>query len=46
MELMPKTFGLKVRLWQGGTFVASKAWVWPETFAGRRSLADAHFGKR
>src|ERR1019366_8013365 len=27
-ELMPKTFGLKVRLWQGGTFVASKAGVW------------------
>jgi hypothetical protein len=43
---MPKTFGLKGRLWQGGTFVASKAGVWPETFAGRSDLAGAHFGKR
>jgi hypothetical protein len=43
---MPKTFGLKGRLWQGGTFVASKAGVWPEAFAGRSSLAGVHFGKR
>ena len=43
---MPKTFDLKGRLWQGGTFGTSKAGVWPETFAGRGSLAGAHFGKR
>jgi hypothetical protein len=45
-ELMPNTFGLKGRRWRGGTFVASKAGVWPETFAGRSSPATAHFGKR
>jgi hypothetical protein len=43
---MPNTFGLKGRLWQGGTFVASKDRVWPVTFAGRGSPAGAHFGKR
>ena len=45
-ELMPNTFGLTGRLWQGGTFGTSKAAVWPETFAGSGSLADAQFGRR
>jgi hypothetical protein len=43
---MLNAFGLKVRLRRGGTFVASKAKVWPETLAGRRSPAGAYFGKR
>lgn len=43
---MPKTIVLKGRLWQGGTFVASKAEVWSANFAGRGSLTGAHFGKR
>ena len=45
-ELMPKTFGLKGRACQGGTSARARRRVWPETFAGRGSLADAHFGKR
>ncbi len=42
---MPKAFGLKGRLWQGGTFVASKAGVWPENSA-EQVVGGERFGKR